>query len=105
MSKRKRFTNSPERARAIEVWKQRQAVPETDVHKLLHQVVMAVLTTGNGHLLHDLPDVLAYFGSKLPTVQDVVGRPVRAEEIVGEVRANDAIYKFSCERTKMVGEN
>lgn len=97
-ARRKKGHHSPERARAIQVWKERMAVPEDDVRQLLHQVLMQVITTGHEHLLRELPDVLHYMGGHLPTVREVMGREPEAEEIEGTVRGDDVVYKFTCLR-------
>lgn len=67
-----------------------------DAAKLLHQVVMAVINAGQGTLLNELPEVLAYYGSRIPTVADIVdGKPA---EISGEIRMDDRVYRLSCAR-------
>jgi hypothetical protein len=40
--------------------------PELSAHELLRQVVLAVVEAGHASDLNEFPDVLAYFGAKLP---------------------------------------
>ena len=37
-----------------------------DPHKILHDVVMAVINKGHASDLYEFPDVLAYFGARVP---------------------------------------
>lgn len=40
--------------------------PEMSAHELLRQVVLAVIEADQGRILYDYPDVLAYFGGRVP---------------------------------------
>jgi hypothetical protein len=40
--------------------------PIVTAHDLLRNVVLAVIEQGQAHLLYEFPEVLAYFGAKLP---------------------------------------
>lgn len=41
-------------------------MPIITAHDLLRNVVLAVVEQGQAHLLYEFPDVLAYFGARLP---------------------------------------
>lgn len=73
--------------------------PEEPIEKkLLHQVVMALTDAGQAHLLANLPEVLAYYGSRVPTVEEVIGgRPSNAL-ITGGITFDDKVWRFSCSR-------
>ncbi|TIO15600.1 MAG: hypothetical protein E5X86_19710 [Mesorhizobium sp.] len=47
------------------------AAEEFDTADLLRKVVVAVINQGQGHILYDLPDVLAFFGSRIPERHEV----------------------------------
>ena len=47
------------------------AEEEIDTAKLLRKVVVAVINHGQAHILYDLPDVLAFFGSRIPERHEV----------------------------------
>jgi hypothetical protein len=83
----------------------KSAVPddgsEPDHKALLHQVVMAITAAGQGHLLADLPDVLALYGSKMPTVADVIGGRPATAIITGGITFEDQVWSFSCARPGM----
>jgi hypothetical protein len=66
--------------------------------KLLHQVVMAVNNAGKGYLLADLPEVLAYFGGQMPTVEQVIGGRPETAIITGGIAFDDKVYSFQCAR-------
>lgn len=69
-------------------------------HKaLLHQVVMAVINAGQGHLLNELPEVSAYYNCRIPTVEDVIGGRPETAVITGVITFDDKVYSFSCART------
>lgn len=66
-------------------------------HKaLLDQVISAVISRGAAPILHELPDVLAYLGSRVPTVGEVLGDVVVT--LPAEVSAGDRVYSFTCAR-------
>lgn len=67
--------------------------------KLLHEVVMAIIQTGNGYLLNDIEGVNAYYNSRLPTVEEVVGGRPETAIIEGGIVWEDKVYRFSVART------
>jgi hypothetical protein len=74
------------------------AAGDVDHKKLLHQVVMAVINAGQGHLLNDLPEVAAYYNCRIPTVEDVIGGRPETAIITGGITFDDRVYRFSCAR-------
>lgn len=44
---------------------------DIDAATLLRKVVSAVISHGQGHILHEYPDVLAFFGSRIPQREEV----------------------------------
>lgn len=77
----------------------RESAKDSIEAKLLHDVVMAITSAGLAHLLAEVPDVLAYFGGKLPTVAEVVGSRPLPELITGGITLDDKVWSFSCART------
>ncbi len=72
--------------------------PETDYKKLFHLVVGAVTGSGHGDILKELPDVLAYYKCRIPTVADVIGGRPETAIIEGGITFDDRVYRFSCAR-------
>lgn len=67
--------------------------------KLLHQVVMAVIESGQANILKGIDDLNTYYGSALPSVADVIGgRPAHAV-ITGDISFDDKVYSFTCARS------
>lgn len=77
------------------------ACPEA---KLLHQVVMAVIDAGQGHLLTQIDGLNAYYGTRLPTVAEVIGGRPKHAIITGGISFDDKVYSFTCARTLEKGE-
>jgi hypothetical protein len=71
---------------------------DVDHKKLLHQVVMAVINAGQGHLLNELPEVAAYYNCRIPTVEEVIGGRPETAIITGGITFDDRVYSFSCAR-------
>ncbi len=46
---------------------------DIDPAKLLRKVVSAVISHGQGHILYDFPEVLAFFGSRIPHRHELEG--------------------------------
>ena len=46
---------------------------DIDPAKLLRKVVSAVISGGQGHILYDFPEVLAFFGSRIPSREELAG--------------------------------
>jgi hypothetical protein len=46
---------------------------DIDPAKLLRKVVSAVISHGQGHILYDFPEVLAFFGSRIPDREELEG--------------------------------
>lgn len=46
---------------------------DIDPAQLLRKVVSAVISGGHGHLLYEFPEVLAFFGSRIPARSELVG--------------------------------
>lgn len=46
---------------------------DIDPAKLLRKVVSAVISGGQGHLLYEFPDVLEFFGSRIPHRHEIAG--------------------------------
>lgn len=46
---------------------------DIDPAKLLQKVVSAVISAGQGHILYDFPEVLAFFGSRIPSRAELAG--------------------------------
>jgi hypothetical protein len=60
----------------------------------LQQVVSDVIRVGQAHILS--ADVPAYFGSKLPTVADVIGGRAPQAAITGDITLDDHVYSYRC---------
>ena len=71
---------------------------EPDHKALLHQVVMAVINAGQGHILIELPDVATYYNCRIPTVEEVIGGRPETAIITGGITFDDRVYSFSCAR-------
>jgi hypothetical protein len=69
--------------------------PECLEAKLLHQVVMAVIGANRSDLLANLDDVNDYYGSRLPTVEEIVGGRPEGAIIEGGITWKDRVYRFS----------
>lgn len=71
--------------------------------KLLHRTVMAVIESGNGHLLMDVKGLSRYYGTEYPKVSDVIGGRPKHAIITGDISFDDKVYSFTCARaTKTV---
>jgi hypothetical protein len=46
---------------------------DLDPAKLLRKVVSAVISAGQGHILYDFPEVLSFFGSRIPSREELSG--------------------------------
>lgn len=46
---------------------------DIDPAKLLRKVVSAVISGGQGHILYDFPEVLEFFGSRIPSREELAG--------------------------------
>lgn len=46
---------------------------DIDPAKLLRKVVSAVISAGQGHVLYEFPEVLAFFGSRIPRREELTG--------------------------------
>lgn len=68
---------------------------ESDV---LHDVVMAVISSGHGDILKDIETYNAYCGGRLPTVEEIVGGRPEVAIIEGGIRWDDTVYRFSVAR-------
>lgn len=66
--------------------------------KLLHQVVMAVIESGQGDLLKGIDELNAYYGTNIPTVADVIGGRPKHAIITGGITFDDKVYSFTCAR-------
>lgn len=78
-----------------------QPTSEADLRKMLRDLTMAVVQSGNGHLLADLPEIVELFGGKIPTVKDFVGSAPSAV-FVGGVRLDDKVFQFTCTRSQLL---
>lgn len=66
---------------------------------LLHQVVMAVVEAGQGHILATVDDLNEYYGGQMPTVADVIGGRPKHAIIEGGITFDDKVYSFKCARS------
>mgnify|MGYP001568254718 CR=1 FL=1 len=66
--------------------------------KILQRVVMAIIDHGHGDILKEMDDVMAYYGSKLPTIEQVIGGRPKNAIIEGSISFDDKVYRFSCAR-------
>lgn len=46
---------------------------DLDPAKLLRKVVSAVISAGHGHILYEFPEVLSFFGSRIPSREELAG--------------------------------
>lgn len=60
---------------------------DIDPAKLLRKVVSAVISHGQGHVLYDFPEVLAFFGSRIPDREELAGH-TGVDERMFEAKAN-----------------
>jgi hypothetical protein len=77
----------------------RESVKDSLEAKLLHDVVMALTNVGKAYLLADLPEVLDYFGGRMPTVSEIIGMRPENALITGGITLGDKVWSFSCVRT------
>lgn len=66
--------------------------------KLLHQVVLAVISAGHANILKGIDDLNAYYGFCIPTVADVIGERPAYAIITGGITFDDKVYSFQCAR-------
>lgn len=52
--------------------------PDTTAHDLLRKVVTAVVESGHASDLYDYPDVLDYFGSRVPETHEIADHHPRS---------------------------
>lgn len=71
------------------------ACPEAN---LLHLVVMEVISAGQGDILKGIDELNAYYGSQLPTVEQVIGSRPKHAIITGSISFDDIVYRFDCAR-------
>jgi hypothetical protein len=71
---------------------------DVDHRVLLEQVVLAIINAGHGEILNELPDVCRYYGSRVPTVADVIGGRPETSIITGDIAFDDKVYSFRCAR-------
>lgn len=65
---------------------------------LLHEVVMAVIQAGQGHLLTGIDELNEYYDCGLPTVESLVGGRPETAIIEGGITWEDRVYRFSVAR-------
>ena len=78
---------------------ERESHPDSIESAMLHQVVMAVINTGQGDILKGIDDLNAYYNCKIPTVADIVGSRPETALIHGGIEWDDKVYSFSVART------
>jgi hypothetical protein len=71
------------------------ACPEA---KLLHEIVMAVIEAGQSDILKSIDSLNEYYGSRIPTVSDVIGGRPKHAIITGDISFDDKVYSFKCAR-------
>lgn len=71
--------------------------PESIEKRLLHELAVACINCGQGHILCEVDDLAAYFGSRIPTVKDLIG-PANRYDLTGELRLDDRVYRLWCSR-------
>jgi hypothetical protein len=76
----------------------RKSKPDSSETKLLHEVVMAVINAGRSDILKGIDDLNAYYGCKIPTVEDIVGGRPETAIIEGGITFEDKVYRFSVAR-------
>lgn len=65
---------------------------------LLHEVVMAVISAGQGDILKEIEGLNSYYNCKIPTVADIVGGRPKMAIIEGGITFDDKVYRFSVAR-------
>lgn len=71
-----------------------ERLPATPEAIALQKLVMAVINSGQGHILSTVPELRQF---ELPTVADFRGSSFRFD-VTGEARLDDRVYRFWCLR-------
>jgi hypothetical protein len=50
--------------------------------------------------LNEIPEINTYYGSRVPTVADVIGGRPETAIITGDITFDDRVYSFRCARTR-----
>lgn len=82
--------------RSVEPPKPREPAPDSLEAGLLHDVIVAVISAGQGHILNEVEGMHDHLGSRLPTVAEVIGHIPARYEIKGEISFDDKVYRFWC---------
>lgn len=69
---------------------------QADPAILLDSVVRLLIDRGHGSLLSELPAVTAFYGGKLPTVEEVIGFRPAPCIVTGSIEFDDRVYEFKC---------
>jgi len=72
-----------------------ESFPNSIEAKVLHEVVMALIEQGHGHLIAHVDSANAYYGCNIPTVADIVGGRPAGALIEGGITWDDKVYRFS----------
>ena len=72
--------------------------PDSIEAELLHEIIMALIETGNGHLLASIENANKFYGCNIPTVADIVGGRPSTALIDGGISWDDKVYRFSVMR-------
>lgn len=73
--------------------------------KLLHEVVMAVISADQGDILKEIDGLNEFYNCRIPTVADIVGSRPETAIIEGGLTWDDRVYRFSVARMVPVAEN
>lgn len=67
--------------------------------KLLLEVVATIVNAGQGDLLKQIDSLNAYYGNRIPTVEEIVGGRPKMAIVEGVITWEDKVYRFSVARS------
>lgn len=82
-----------------------ESAPDSIEAKLLHEVVMAVISNGQGDILKEIEGLNEFYDCRIPTVADIVGGRPENAIIEGGITWDDKVYRFSVARLIRGGKN
>ena len=75
-----------------------ETAPDSLEAKLLHDVVLAVIGSGQGDILKEVEGLDTFYNCRIPTVADIIGGRPEMAIIEGGIKWDDRVYRFSVAR-------